>query len=389
MQQVSPSLFYLFASNNTDNWKSIEGCEIIHKVWGKCIIEKVDLEQRVIMVFGRKVALDYFQDDIFEGLFLTLAIVDKITLFEIQKHKEDEITKQRRIEEEAKKNLEASTRRKARFEREKIEKEKLAEIDRVRLEHTQQQEANRIAQVEAIKQSKLRAQQERSKQIADFCSTKGIVNLIHFTRLENLKRILQQGLINRKELSSLPESECPIFNDPVRLDGHKEAVCLSISFPNYQMFYRLNKERMDEWGILLLNSSILWELDCAFCQTNAAASNISKIPLGERKTFEALVQMFNDGENISRYELAIPTNFPTNPQAEVLVFDKIPAKYIRCVNFRSISTMKAWQNLNLCPENISFVASDTYYKPRHDWAKWQKSQKNHDGPQELDEFEEI
>ena len=171
----------------------------------------------------------------------------------------------------------------------------------------------------------------------------------------------------------MPESERPIFNDQERFDGHIEAVCLSISFPNYQMFYKLNKDKLDDWGVLLLNSSILWELDCAFCQTNAASSIISRIPLEQRKTFEALVQMFNDGENISRDELAKPANFTTNPQAEVLVFDTIPIKYIRCVNFRSISAMKAWQNLNSYPENISLVASDTYFKPRRDWPKWQKS----------------
>jgi hypothetical protein len=82
--------------------------------------------------------------------------------------------------------------------------------------------------------------------------------------------------------------------------------------------------------------------------------------------------------------LAIPANFTTNPQAEVLVFDTLPIKYIRCVNFRSISAMKVWQNLNSYPENISLIASDTYFKPRRDWPKWQKFQENHNVPQEFE-----
>ena len=389
MQPVSPSLFNLFASKNSQYWKSIEGCEIIHKVWGRCIIEKVDLPQKVIIVLGRKVALEYFRDEIFDGLCLPSEIVEKVSLFEIQKNEEEQLIIRRRMEEESKKNLEASIRQKARLEKEKIEREKQAEIDRLRFERAQQLEAKRIARVEAEKQSRLRVAQERSKLISELCSTKGIVNLIHFTRIENLKGILQQGLINRKELSRLPESERPNFNDQERFDGHIEAICLSVSFPNYQMFYKLNKDKPDDWVVLLLDSSILWDRDCAFCQTNAASSIISRIPLEQRKTFEALIQMFTDEENVSRDELAIPANFTTNPQAEVLVFDTIPIKYIRGVNFRSISAMKAWQNLNSYPENISLVASDTYFKPRRDWPNWQKSQEYHNVPPEFDEFEII
>ncbi len=389
MQPVSPSLFNLFASKNPQYWKSIEGCEIIHKVWGRCIIEKVDLPQKVIIVLGRKVALEYFRDEIFDGLYLPSEIVEKVSLFEIQKNEEEQLIIRRRMEEESKKNLEASIRQKARLEKEKIEREKQAEIDRLRFERAQQLEANRIARVEAEKQSRLRAAQERSKRIAEYCSTKGIVHLIHFTKIENLKGILQQGLINRKELSRLPESERPIFNDQERFDSHTEAVCLSISFPNYLLFNKWKNQKPDDWAVILLYPSLLWELDCAFCQNNAASSIISRIPLEQRKTFEALVQMFTDEENVSREELVIPGNFTTNPQAEVLVFDTIPVKYIHCVNFRSISAMKAWQNLNSYPENISLVASDTYFKPRRDWPNWQKSQENHNVPPEFYEFEII
>lgn len=389
MQPVSPSLFNLFASKNPQYWKSIEGCEITHKVWGKCIIEIVDLANMVIIVLGRKVALEYFRDEIFDGLCLPSEIVEKVSLFEKQKHEEEQLIIRRRLEEESKKNLEASIRQKARLEKEKIAREKQAEIEKLRFERAQQQEAKRTAQVEAEKQSRLRAAQERSRLISEFCSIKGIVNLIHFTRKENLKSILQHGLINRRELSRLPESERPIFNDQERFDGHIEAICLSVSFPNYQMFYKLNKDKPDDWVVLLLDSSILWDLDCAFCQTNAASSKIIRVPLEQRKTFEALKQMFIDEENVSRKELGIPANFTTNPQAEVLVFDTIPVKYIRGVNFRSISAMKTWQNLNSYPENISLVASDTFFKPRSDWPKWQKSQENQNVPQEFDEFEII
>ncbi len=332
------------------------------------MIENVDLAQRIIIVQGRKIALEYFKDEIFDGLHLPSDIMEEFSLFQIQKHEEEQLIIRRQIE------------------REKIAREKQAEIDRLRLEQAQKQEILRIARVEAEKRSRLEAAQKRSKQISELCSKKGIVNLIHFTRIENLKEILQKGLVNREELSRLPESERPIFNDRERFDGHIEAVCLSISFPNYQMFYKLNMDKPDDWVVLLLDSSILWELDCAFCQTNAASSIVSKIPLEQRKTYKALVQMFTDEENIFRDELGIPANYTTNPQAEVLVFDTIPIRYIRGVNFRSISAMKAWQYLHSYPENISLDASDTYFRPRLDYAKWQKTQKIPDPPQKFDEL---
>lgn len=370
MQPVSPSLFGIFASTNSQYWKSIEGCEIVHKIWGKCIIEEVDLTQKVIIVLGRRVDLEYFRDDIFDELFLPSDVVEKVLLFAKQKHEDEQLLIKRQTEEELKKKFETSIRLKPRFGNEIIESVKKAEIKELRIERTQQLEVKRIAQDETENHFKPRTAQERRELISEFCSTKGVFNLIHFTKVENLKGIFQYGLINRKELSCLPVSERPSFNDQERFDGHVEAVCLSISFPNYQMFYKLNKIKPDDWVVLILNSSILWELDCAFCQTNAASSNISRIPLGERKTFESLVQMFNDVENIPRDEFAIPSYFTTNPQAEVLVFDKIPVQYIRSVHFHSLSAMKNWQNLYSYPKNICLVASDTFYKPRCDWSKW-------------------
>jgi len=84
---------------------------------------KVDLAQKVIIVLGRKVAIEYFKDEIFSGLCLPSEIVEKVSLFEVQKHEEEQLIIRRQIEEESKKNLEASIRQKVRLEKEKIERE--------------------------------------------------------------------------------------------------------------------------------------------------------------------------------------------------------------------------------------------------------------------------
>jgi hypothetical protein len=125
-------------------------------------------------------------------------------------------------------------------------------------------------------------------QIRRICNRHCITTLVHFTRIENLRSILQNGLLNR----SLLETRGQQFfcNDSDRVDGHPEAICLSISFPNYRMFYsiRKQKEKAEEvkdsqWVVLLLDAKVLWELDCAFCQENASSNAVRHIPLEDRK----------------------------------------------------------------------------------------------------------
>lgn len=362
MQSVRPSLFIKFASRYPQYWKAIEGCEVTHKYSGKGIITRVDLYDKVVIFQGRKVGLGFIRDEIFTGLYVPSEIAEKIFEFEEQEQKKTRLLMRRRLEKE------------------KIEKEKLAEIERLRLEQSRQQEIKRAARLEAEKQSKIRAAQERARLIQEFCAKRGIENLVHFTRMENLSMILQKGLMSRKELSGLPAAERPIFNDHERLDGHTEAVCLSISFTNYQMFYKYNQNNPSAWCVLLLNPSILWDLDCAFCQANASSSAISRTPIEERKSYNSLVQMFSNVENVPRDNSAIPAYYPTNPQAEVLVFDTIPINYIRGVHFKSIAAMQNWQKSSHQPNCLSMEASSIYFTYRQDFREWQKPKDNYDEP---------
>ena len=130
--------------------------------------------------------------------------------------------------------------------------------------------------------------QNRASQIQQICTERGITTLIHFTRTENLQGILQEGLLGRRLLEARGQQF--LFNDHDRVDGHKNAVCLSISFSNYQMFYsiRESKKKVEgvndsQWVVLLLDTKVLWELECAFCQRNAAHKAVSSISLEDRR----------------------------------------------------------------------------------------------------------
>lgn len=60
--------------------------------------------------------------------------------------------------------------------------------------------------------------------------------LVHFTRIENLESILENGLLPRNNFEGLDVQ--PLTNDAFRLDGFLEATSLSIESPNYRMFWK-------------------------------------------------------------------------------------------------------------------------------------------------------
>lgn len=196
---------------------------------------------------------------------------------------------------------------------------------------------------------------------------KDIKCLLHFTRYSNLSRILAEGLIPREELETREISG--VFNDELRLDGHRNASCLSIGHPNYKMFYSLRRQFPNEkWVVLAIKRSVLWEKDCAFCIENAASSNVTRIPLVQRKGLHAFNAMFDEIEGKPpRATLGIPAKCPTNPQAEVLVFDTIEPNYILGA-ICSSPKIKAE-----CEEqfpDFQFLHSPGFFSARADHSHW-------------------
>ena len=246
--------------------------------------------------------------------------------------------------------------------------------------------------------------QKRSFQIQKFCEERDITTLVHFTRIENLRTILQEGLIGRSLLEAREQQF--LWNDDDRSDGHTEANCLSISFPNYKMFWEIRKKKENaegvsdsQWIVLLLDAKVLWELNCAFCQRNAAQRTVSKIPIAERKKPEALKGMFEDFYNIKHQDLQIPQNYPTHPQAEVLVFDRIPTHYINAIHFGNATILEQWRSDYTGTCSDKFLLNSKYFKYRPDYEVWRPHKFNYDGiplsylseenNQEPDEFDDF
>lgn len=197
--------------------------------------------------------------------------------------------------------------------------------------------------------------------------------LVHFTRIENLESILENGLLPQNNFEELNVQ--PLTNDTLRLDGFLGATSLSIESPNYRMFWKSRcdaKEQHsiphEDWVVLGIKPNVLWEKDCAFCSTNAANSAIVQIDIEERKGAEAFEKLFSEvGGKPSREQMRINDRCPTDPQAEILVFDKIETEFIFGAAFKNNRQIERFRGK--FPQK-KFKVFSSLFAPRDDYNYW-------------------
>lgn len=206
--------------------------------------------------------------------------------------------------------------------------------------------------------------------IKEIVERRGIKALLHFTQVENVDGIVTHGLLPRDQYESCNVS--PLLTDEMRLDNCLGAVSLSIGFPNYKMFYRCRMEKANtRWAVIGLHSSILWEKDCAFCIENAAKNTVVSIPIADRKGALAFEKMFEEiADKPNRKTMLLKDGFPTNPQAEVLVFDRIEPTYILGVGFKEQELADEYK--------IKYPKRDMrrmlgLFQPRIDYSHWKST----------------
>ena len=99
-----------------------------------------------------------------------------------------------------------------------------------------------------------------------------------------------------------------LYNDENRYDNCKNAVCTSIGFPNYKMFYkyRLLKNKAN-WIVIVFDSQKILRYPCAFFRTNAGCRDSLQFTQEERQNAQAFEEISNDtveqaqkSENIQR-----------------------------------------------------------------------------------------
>ena len=126
------------------------------------------------------------------------------------------------------------------------------------------------------------------EKIASFLKENNIEYLVHFTPVKNLKSILEHGICSNKYCNEHGIKFIPTDLD--RLDGYTDFVSLSVSFPNYKMFYKKRQTMDEDFAVLLIDSSVLKLYDQKerkFSNKNVASNNGQK-----GGSFEYLKQMF-------------------------------------------------------------------------------------------------
>ena len=211
--------------------------------------------------------------------------------------------------------------------------------------------------------------------------------LYHFTRVDNLKSIFSEGLLSVDRLRNRGIKYHA--NDSERRDGHTDSVCLSVGFPNYLMFYncRMKPENYGaKWVVLRINPYLLCDENnkCLYAWTNASSSHLDYFwgDFAFEDNFEIL---FTDNDRFEdwprRYELEQTPFFKpcytTDPQAEILVKDRILSADILTVCFETDDDMYLFSKN--CPVNIDCLVNKPLFDKRvdwYDWKRWRNCKKN-------------
>ncbi|KRQ86502.1 hypothetical protein ABG79_01711 [Caloramator mitchellensis] len=220
-------------------------------------------------------------------------------------------------------------------------------------------------------------EQEKIKEIIE---RRKIKHLIHFTRIENLSSILENGLM---PISILFDKEiCYIGNDRNRLDEMLDCISCSVTFPNYKLFFAFRlKEPSAKWVVIAISKDILFSTNntAYFCSTNAAAL-IPKIRKEIYTKAERLEDMFCDnytaknGKIIQRRSLQIDDNYTTDPQAEILISGIIDYKYIDYIYFNNQDDVDYYRKTydTYLLSKFNYKIDQKYFQPRKDYEFWKK-----------------
>lgn len=208
--------------------------------------------------------------------------------------------------------------------------------------------------------------------IQNLLQERGITRLCHFTKSKNLPFILGNGLDSENGILANKFISDVSFLDKTdenRFDKHEDYICTSVQYPNCFYFSKVVKqsrtEIFNEWTILGINPEIIND-STKFCAVNAATKGGRMIESG----IEAFESIFNErveGKSTFVRNKMYPDNVPTNVQAEVLIYNKVPKDYITSLIFPTEEfAYRECLRLELCGVNVSdyeiIVSSDLFEK---------------------------
>lgn len=216
----------------------------------------------------------------------------------------------------------------------------------------------------------------REEKLQQSVQAKGILALYHFTRLENLASILSNGLIPRRELRI--RGIAATMNDDERRDGD-DATSLSISFPNYRMFYKHRQADPNaHWCVLALSPSVLWKSESTFYSGSASSALSIWTNREYAKSVDAFEELFILGSPVSRLrETDLPACYPTQPDAEVRVLTLIETCWIDQIHVQSKEARNIARTMVPREWRATVSASPELFMPRDVYIRRQSSGVQH------------
>lgn len=170
---------------------------------------------------------------------------------------------------------------------------------------------------------------EENEKLYNELVTRNIKYIYHFTRIENLDAILENGIVPR---TSLDESGASyMYNDENRFENMEHCVCLSVGYPNHYYLSRMAND-LNYWVILRLHAGLLFGQKNYYAKHNAATASVNPA-----EGVEGFREMFSDSFVIERAggeplpfdrTDSVCGGFPTSVQAEVLAEGVIDPRYI-------------------------------------------------------------
>jgi hypothetical protein len=227
----------------------------------------------------------------------------------------------------------------------------------------------------------LRSREDEAAGIKAQVEQRGIRRLWHFTRRSNLGSILKHGLEPRMRIDE-GRYLGAVWNDCLRLENCREANCVSISHPNYPMFYKYRQQSAGdhEWCVIGISVSVLWRSNCLYCECNASTAGAVELARSRGCTEQAFESLFADPvatkpfRRTARRSLCISDEYPSNPQAEVLVFEPIPPSSIEEIVVRDVRTQLALNDELQHAGHQGFgrrvKVNESVFAPRSDYSYW-------------------
>lgn len=181
---------------------------------------------------------------------------------------------------------------------------------------------------------------------------RNITRLCHFVHTNVLLHILN----NNEGVKAVDFISQDILfqNDTQRLDGKTDYINCSIQYPNWWYLRRVknNNPIFSDWAILFIDPIVASFDTTQFCKVNAAKRCGAYI----KKGYGAFHELFQPQVEQQIRPSTMLSNAPTDDQAEVLIYEKIPIEYIQGIAFENerIAREKIieWQVMGFKPIDV-------------------------------------